>query len=255
MKIITPYDEKLEQTERYKNAYINAVIAIAKLVKVDFSSILHVSAEGDKKLIDGRFHPLINAANKAFYDHLPLVLTPDVIWYCISNAIAIYINKHSEDMRHTLVEFTEEKKYLEVERLDFDIKNKNSPWNEIVDEFIEKIKLNTKQDVVTNMQADFTTTTRVSKIASQIVIMDAVQQYFKYSFRCGCGIPEIRLSGEKNDWERIKVKANKIVEIIPKFKVWIEKLNVIFDHFINAFDDKIDNFFWKSIFHSEFLSI
>ena len=63
-----------------------------------------------------------------------------------------------------------------------------------------------------------------------------------------CGIPEIRLNGEKNDWERVKNRSNKLINILPEFKEWLVGLNEILDHFINAFDDKIDKEFWNSIY-------
>ena len=98
------------------------------------------------------------------------------------------------------------------------------------------------------LQADFTTTTKVSRLVSQIVIMDSMQNYFKLVVKGGCGIPEIRLNGDKHDWIKLKAKANKLVEIIPEFKEWIVNLNEILDQFINVYDNKIDNFFWKSIY-------
>ena len=98
------------------------------------------------------------------------------------------------------------------------------------------------------MQADFSTTTKISRVASQVVILDATKAYFKFVLRGGCGIPEIRLQGNTIDWQRIKSKATRLIEIIPAFKDWISSVNEIIDNFVDAFDDKIDNLFWKSIF-------
>lgn len=118
----------------------------------------------------------------------------------------------------------------------------------MIDEFSEKIKENTRANLCDVMQADFSTTTKISRVASQIVILDATKSYFKLVVRGGCGIPEIRLQGDKSDWQRIKCKANELIKIIPAFKTWIASVNEIIDHFVDAFDDKIDKLFWKSIF-------
>ena len=63
-----------------------------------------------------------------------------------------------------------------------------------------------------------------------------------------CGIPEIRITGEKEDWMNLKSKANHIAELIPDFSFWIISLNEILQHFIDVYDDKIDNKFWNDIY-------
>jgi hypothetical protein len=162
--------------------------------------------------------------------------------------VAIHVNENSEALRKIFVDH-EGQKELEVVRPDFSLDKKN-PWHELIDEFCEKIQKNTKKDVVDLLQADFSTTTKISRVVSQIVIMDAMQKYFKYVFRGGCGIPEIHVYGDKNDWLKVKEKANRITKMIPELKCWIKNINEIVDHFIDVFDEKIDNLFWKSIYMS-----
>ena len=98
------------------------------------------------------------------------------------------------------------------------------------------------------LEANFTTTNAISKVSSQIVIMDAMQTYFDYRCEIICGIPEIRLAGIKEDWIDIKKRTNNLVKLIPKFQNWVNILNGIFDQFINVFDGKIDVQFWNSIY-------
>lgn len=250
-KIIRPYRKTLESKWGQRTLVDVASLMNQLASELNPIRICHIEAENNDKFLHfsriehGR-HPLIQATNEAFYEHLPLVLTPDVIWYCISNAAAIYINENAVEMRNTIVD-NKDKKEIVVVRMDFFLGKKN-PWHELIDEFSEKIKENTKTSLVDIMQADFSTTTKISRVASQIVILDATKAYFKLVCYGGCGIPEIRLQGEKSDWQRIKSKATSLIAIIPAFKDWIASVNEIMDHFIDAFDDKIDNLFWKSIF-------
>ena len=68
-----------------------------------------------------------------------------------------------------------------------------------------------------------------------------------------CGIPEIRLTGNKEDWVNVKRKTNEILKLIPDLKLWIDdNLNEILDHFIGAFDNKIDKSFWNQIYKCKF---
>ena len=103
--------------------------------------------------------------------------------------------------------------------------------------------------------ANFSTTSKDARIVSQMVLMDSLKKYFKYKYSTSCGIPEIRLTGRKQDWENVKNKTNGILKLIPDLKIWIDgSLKKILDHFIDAFDDKIDNYFWNTIYkcNSEF---
>jgi hypothetical protein len=65
----------------------------------------------------------------------------------------------------------------------------------------------------------------------------------------GFGIPEIRVAGEKADWECIKEKIAHLVSIIPQIKDWTGNLNEIIDEFISVFYNKINIYFWKGIYH------
>lgn len=252
-KIIRPYKKELECKWEDPNSHFFSDISnrITDKLGKNVKKIHHIQTEiSETYLRIGNSNPLIEAANTAFYDHLPLVLTPDIIWHCISNGVAIHVNENAEKLRKIFVDH-DKKKELEVERPDFSLDQKN-PWHELIDEFCEKIQQNTKKDVADLLQADFSTTTKISRVVSQIVIMDAMQKYFSYSCRGGCGIPEIHVYGSKNDWENVQVKANRIVELIPELKCWISNINEILNHFLNVYDDKIDNLFWKSIYISEF---
>ena len=255
MPIIRPYTKQLYSKWSDKPMpSVNLSEATNSLFPSEI--IHHVEIENkasNAKYLKGdydKMHPLIQAAHMAYYDHLPLVITPDTIWHCIASAVAIHVNKHAEELRSTFVDH-EGQKEIEIVRPDFQLGQKN-PWNEMIDEFAEKIKEHTKKSIGELMQADFSTTTKISRVASQIVLMDAMKSYFRYSCCGGCGIPEIRLTGEKSDWLRVKSKADQILAIIPAFKEWMRSLHEILDEFINVFDNKVDKFFWKSLYTCSF---
>ena len=101
----------------------------------------------------------------------------------------------------------------------------------------------TKNGIADKLVANFSTTTKESRVVSEIVLMDAMQKYFEYELDSECGIPEIRITGEKEDWMNLISKANQIAELIPNFSFWIESFNEILQHFLDVYDDKIDNNF------------
>ena len=146
---------------------------------------------------------MIEAVPLAYVLHLPLILTPDIIWYCISSATATHINLNSEELRNKFVDHKGKKK-IEIRRNDFVFGCKTNPWHEVIDEFTQKINAMTKNGIADKLVANFSTTTKESRVVSEIVLMDAMQKYFEYELDSECGIPEIRITGEKEDWMNLK---------------------------------------------------
>jgi hypothetical protein len=247
MKIIKPNNIHIEQLSGIES--ISPRRAISNLIRIEDQYIQYIKTENinDGELLECNMHPLIQAAHIAYSKHLPLVLTPDVIWYCISSAIATHINLNSEELRNTFVNH-EGKKEINIRRDDFVFNSLTNPWHEVIDDFTEQLRKNTKNEVADKLVANFSSTTKESRVVSEIVLMDAMQKYFEFSFSTMCGIPEIRIMGDKDDWIKLKSKASDISELIPYFNFWISSLNEILQHFIDAFDDKIDNKFWNEIY-------
>jgi hypothetical protein len=215
------------------------------------STIADTTNESNRKeLLTIEMNPFLNAIHLAYGYHLPLTISPDVIWHLVVSATSIHINKYSEQLRTRFVDH-EGKKRLVVRRDDFIYNSSANPWNEMIDEFIAKIDNFTKLEAIDLFVSNFSTTSDVSKTCSKIVIMDSFQKYFEYEFVTLCGIPEFRILGKKSDWQIIKAKANKLAQIIPEFGVWINSLNEILQQFIDIYDDKIDSKFWNEIYKSK----
>ena len=78
-----------------------------------------------------------------------------------------------------------------------------------------KIRENIKvEGYVDQMEPDFTTTTGINKIVSQIMLMNSVQEYFAFSMVLGCGIPYVDMKGTREDWVKLgdKIKNGRKLE-------------------------------------------
>jgi hypothetical protein len=247
MKVIKPNDIKIANlpSELPKTSPIDA---IKDFVQIDENYIQYVKVEREGEMLKCFMHPFVEAANFAYSHHVPLIITPDIIFYLISSATAVHINQNAEKLRDVFVNH-EGKKEIEIRRDDFVLNSKSNPWHEVIDDFVIEIGKNTNNNVADLMVANFSTTSKDARVVSQMVLMDSMQKYFDFKFTTMCGIPEIRLTGNKQDWESVKSKTNGILKLIPDLKVWIDgSLNEILDHFIGAFDDKVDNKFWNEIY-------
>eukprot|EP01083_Nonionella_stella_P274147 930508_1 len=105
------------------------------------------------------------------------------------------------------------------------------------------------------MEANFSDSTIIDKISNKICVMDICKNYFEYEMICvpGCGFPKMTLSGNKNDWIKLKEK----IEILLTKKVtkrwgekWKESLLPLLDKFIDTFNGNIDCLFWNSMIKS-----
>ena len=56
------------------------------------------------------------------------------------------------------------------------------------------------------------------------------------------------MHGDKQDWQKVREKKDTLIAIIPELSVWSKALDEILDHFLSAFDDKVDEKFWSEIY-------
>ena len=80
----------------------------------------------------------------------------------------------------------------------------------------------------------------------------ALQKYFLYSFCLLCGIPSVKLLGEKVDWEKLLSKVDKLKEYGPETTQWHSLLVPVLSRFITSFDSPDSDStkqFWQRIAH------
>lgn len=197
-------------------------------------------------------HPFVSAINYAYSYSLPLIISPDTIWYLIMSAAAVYIKQNENDFKENIVQSNDAIKIKLIN-------NENTSGPDLWVQFFDKISenLDTCSNNGKTFIADFTTTSEVSKNISQIVLMSsrgggAVNRSM-VGRRKIRRISEFRIDGCKEDWENVLKKTQKIIEIIPLFQKWYDSgLLFILNHFINSFDcTEIDtSIFWNEIYKS-----
>lgn len=191
-------------------------------------------------------HLFAQAACDAFYRHFPLVITPDIIWFCIAQGVAQHINLNAEHLRKHFVTH-QDKLILVVNRPDFSLRKRN-PWPEAFAAFSSQIAEHIGP-VHKWLMADFSTTGPVERAASEIVLMDAFQAYFEYEMMIGCGIPNITLLGTVGDWESVRSRAERFSQFGLDW--WLKPLLSVLDALVNTASGRQELDFWKSFFRYE----
>eukprot|EP00730_Choanoeca_flexa_P014385 TRINITY_DN6273_c0_g1_i1.p4 TRINITY_DN6273_c0_g1~~TRINITY_DN6273_c0_g1_i1.p4 ORF type:complete len:132 (+),score=17.75 TRINITY_DN6273_c0_g1_i1:162-557(+) len=90
-------------------------------------SVEHVETPGTLISVLSERNMLAEAFSIAFFEHYPLILTPDVIWLAIMQGLARHVDANAEQLRHKFVSF-EGKQTLIVDRPDFEKGSTDNDW-------------------------------------------------------------------------------------------------------------------------------
>lgn len=195
-------------------------------------------------------HPVIVAVHRAFMEHRPLCLSPDMIWLLICQGVANHVNAHAEDLRSRFVAHQGKAKIV-VQRDDFIKGSPENPWGEVVDDFSAQIRdhIGAAHDLFVPR---FSTTGPTERIAAEIVLLDAMQSYFEYVVETLCGIPEITLEGTIEDWQSIADRAQSFSGFGLEW--WLPKLQPILSEFVASAGGDVRREFWESIYKFQSMS-
>lgn len=179
---------------------------------------------------------------RAFAEHRPVTLSPDVIWLLISQGFSQYVNQHSEQMRQLLVSH-EGKKEL---RVNSDKPYIDCDWPVIVENFTSQINDNTKGNIARILASPFSTTGTTELVAHRITLMENVRTYFEYVVEyVVCGIPYITLTGTSKDWNDVLNRTRSLDRYGMQW--WTKDLVPILEEFVKASEGKPDDAFWRDI--------
>merc|ERR1711971_1260608 len=199
---------------------------------------------------------LLSTIYEAYGNHYNLRTGPEDWWYTIIQTVALAIdeNSKSDKVRQFFVQH-EGKKELEVIVGPPPLKLDSIDYTWLFDQFSQKIEENINvPEYVQQMIPDFTTTTSVHRIVSQITLMCSVQEYFEYTAYSMCGIPAIGMKGTKEDWVNLgmKVKAlrqtlSPIENVIGLGRKWWDKIEEIADKLLDTFNGQPEEDWWSKI--------
>jgi hypothetical protein len=188
--------------------------------------------DGERRVLSelGTVHPLLGAVHVAFAEHRPLVLSPDVVWLTILAGVTQHVRLNAERLRDRFVRHRDKKRLAVI--VNVSLREQPAAINEVVPRFRELLAEEVGQGTARLLTCDFSTTTDVERMASEIMLMDTFSPYFQYDVACVCGIPELTLLGEPDDWQQIRER----VDILAEFELdwWTTSLAPILDEFVRA---------------------
>jgi len=201
------------------------------------------------KFVATQLKGILGTIHEAYVKHLPLQLSVSDFILLIGQGIAKHMQIHAEDVRSHFVDF-EGKEKITIIR-DFE-QGKENDWSTIFGEFSNEIRKRVKLDFYDVMVDDTSVATKLSRIASEITIMDTFQKYFAYEVS-GCAITKVTLVGSSEDWEMLRNKVHKLKKFNEGDRLmldwWLQHLVPLVDRIVDqAVSRNIDVEFWKDIY-------
>ena len=234
----TSLDSYLISDEDYENA---------KALSME-KKIYHCSSKLDEAIyVSGlRGHPILEGYYQSYAKHIPVTVSPDILWMLIVQGFSRHIDQNAEKLRNKFVDFDGQKALI-VGGDEWTIEEiTREGWESTFAAFVELIKRNAGDSMVKIITPTFSTTTPTIQVSSQIAIMSCFKNYFKYiRLYGGCGFPYINLQGTLKDYEELKSKVEKL----KGFDIddWIMELIIIIDKIIETKKGKVDVDFWKNM--------
>ncbi|KAJ6227556.1 hypothetical protein M0813_09795 [Anaeramoeba flamelloides] len=235
--MVTILGTKDSSNKQYEKTSLKESIGNSVLSKLQLNnSKIESMSEPDSEVIDLNCqipNNFVKCVHHCFYDHLPLVLTPDIIWLLILQGFSTHINNNLETFRSDFTK-SDQIENIRLDNPDLCLGNKNSPWEESFQQIEELLKEKIGNEFASLLTKSFSTTTQTIKTTYAITLMDITNGYYTVGMSGGCGIPSIKLEGTIEDWKDIRER----IKILKKFELqwWFDKLDFVLKQFVCAFE-------------------
>ena len=198
---------------------------------------------------------LLSTVYEAYSNHYNLRTGPEDWWYTIIQTVALAVdrNSKSEEVRKFFVQH-EGKKILAVQVGAGPLKVEEIDYSWLFDQFSQKIEENINvPEYVQQIIPDFSTTTKIHTIVSQITLMSSVQEFFEYLSYTMCGIPSIEMKGTEDDWIDFGLKIKSLRRTLEPLEYvifdnnWWDKVEEIAVKLLDTFKGNPDEDWWSRI--------
>ncbi|KAF9373495.1 hypothetical protein CPC16_001833 [Podila verticillata] len=225
--------------------YINSPYAIVerdkalqkkkgKVFRCPFPLPSKESSEKDLLISATNNNGFVDTALKAYNEHHHLVIRPNDVWISILSQFNFFVNANAEKLRHLFVAH-EGQKELSVQTSGplhlWDFGNLAVQMGELIQEHVLDPELREW------IMPDFTTTTTDDRIITSVIMMSTLKKYFKYRMFKMCGLPAVTLLGEKDDWEKLLVRIEKLTEYGEETTQWHNLLKAVLTNFVETFNN------------------
>lgn len=213
---------------------------------IAFDYKIYAQSKVTNSLVNYEYNSFFYGMYEAYAHHRPFVLSPDMIWLLICQGFAHHVNAEPEKLRSMFVSH-EGKLSLVVRSNEISLNSPPEDWEKIFPQFTKKIAEHTGDELMNTLTANFSTTTPVEKVATEITAMYAMKPYFEFIvISTICGIPEITIEGTPEDWQKVLDKTKQLEKYDLAW--WTTELEPLLKQFVRASKGRVDKDFWRNMF-------
>ncbi|KAH8795202.1 hypothetical protein DL96DRAFT_1648675 [Flagelloscypha sp. PMI_526] len=191
---------------------------------------------------------LVNTLLLAYNQHHAVVIRPDDVWISILTQFSFFVNGNAENLRSYFVDHEGQEEIKVVVPHDRHSIDFGSVANVMTTKLGERLK---DPSLLAWVRPDFTTTTDADVAVSSVLLMSSMKSYFTYTMYTLCGIPSVTLDGQKEDWEDLLARTDRLLEFKnDELTAWHRLLTPVLSRFVRAFDnpqEKSNIDFWQRV--------
>ncbi|GAA2836541.1 hypothetical protein GCM10010441_71210 [Kitasatospora paracochleata] len=187
---------------------------------------------------------LLRAVHLCFAGHLPLSLSPDLLWYTVVHEVATHVKL--QPARYEGM-FTDTPGRVQ----DIVVHDDAAPsdWQRSIGLVREPLRKRIGAEQVELFEPAFSTTTPVEAAVALVALMDVVSSYYRFHWITLCGIPRIRLEGTAEDWRLLADRVRELARRFTALAPWFAALHPVLETIAGtAAGEPVDQEFWRSLY-------
>lgn len=226
---------------------------LSEALSTTCSKIFSCSISLSTKILEKNVsNPVLRGYYKAYVNHCPICITPDILWMLVVQGFSRHVVNNSEELRNKFVNFEGKKKIIVDIGKEFDTLEEitQKAWEKSFEKYVEIIRENVGGMIIGTLTPCFTTSTPTIQNAVQVAIMSTFKNYFDYvTMYGGCGFPYIKLEGTYMDYFQLKMK----IESLSGYGLddWLKVLIPIVNKILETKQGKIDKSFWENFLKND----
>ena len=195
-------------------------------------------------------NPLLEAVHLAHTHHLPLTLSPAVVWNCILQGVGIHARVTNKPI--VASKFTNIEKWSDTIPVDGYDGGVTFSWENAVSDLSKAVAGRIREDYQDHLFPELSEMTLPQLTCWSAALSNPYPTQRKHLFTTGSrdgGVAEIGLEGLYEDWALLRDHVFQVLKDVHyDLDWWVDSLSPILEQFVVAADGEADPGFWSRIY-------